>query len=63
MEHLIEVSRMLEGALENDMVKVKSYAKLLADNLEKDGDKRGARIIRKRLDGSYKNRENILVLD
>lgn len=63
MNYVIEVSKILEGALENDMVKVKSYAKLLAENLEKDGEERAARIIRKRLDGSYKNKENILVLD
>lgn len=63
MNYSIEVAKILEGALENDMLKVKSYASLLVQNLEKDGDERGARIIRRRLDGSYKNDKNIVVAD
>lgn len=63
MDYSIEIIKILEGALENDIHKVISYAELFAENLEKDGEDRKARIIRKRLDGSYKNRENIIVLD
>lgn len=63
MDYSIEITKILEGALENDIPKVISYAELFAENLEKDGEDRKARIIRKRLDGSYKNRENIIVLE
>lgn len=61
MDYSVETIKILEGALENDRVKVEAYAQLLAEKLEKDGEERKAKMIRKRLDGSYKKSENIIV--
>ena len=34
-----EISKIIEGGLSGDRVKVYNYAKVLADNLEDSGDK------------------------
>lgn len=57
--HVTSVAKIIEGALIGDLHKVIAYANLIADSLEKDGDKRAARIIRSRLDGSYKNQPQV----
>jgi hypothetical protein len=59
----VTVGKMLEGALEGDLKKVRAYAELIADNLEKDGEERAARIIRSKLDGTYKTQPKIVTLD
>lgn len=60
---VVIVAKIIEGALEDDKEKVISYSNLLIENLEKDNNHRGARIIRKRLDGSYKDKKSIIVAD
>lgn len=45
--HYSEVLRIIEGATRGDIRKVQSYANLLADKLEADGDKTTAQRIRK----------------
>lgn len=52
---IVTVSKILEGALEGDLSKVKAYAELIIKNLEEEGDERGARVLRCRLDGTYKD--------
>lgn len=49
------VGKILEGHYELDEEKVKSYAELLAQHYDADGEPRAARIIRSKLDGSYKD--------
>jgi len=55
------VSKIIEGALEGDLQKVIDYAELIASNLDKAGDNRTARLIRSRLDGSYKDIPEIIM--
>lgn len=56
------VSKLMEAHDENDEEKFNEYGELIAHRLEMHNNKRGAKIIRKRLDGSYRN-ENIVTLD
>ncbi len=46
---------MIEGHIEGDNNKFFAYANFIADAFEELGEERSARIIRSRLDGSYKN--------
>lgn len=47
MEYSIEVVKIIEGALKKDVDKVRSYTNLLTEKLEKDGDVRFAKRLRK----------------
>ena len=58
---IVIVAKILEGALDNDMLKTKSYAELLLARLEEDGDSRAANIIKNRLNGSYKNMPKVVL--
>ena len=49
MDHLSEVLRILEGALQHNVRKVADYAGLLADKLESDGNAKQATMIRQKL--------------
>lgn len=49
--HLSEVFRIVEGATRGDLQKVKSYAGLLADKLEEDGEANSARWLRQIVEG------------
>ncbi|MDH0364663.1 anti-phage ATPase IteA [Comamonas aquatica] len=49
MQHLSEVLKILDGALKANSSIATSYAGLLADKLENDGEKQQARLIRERL--------------
>lgn len=49
MQHLSEVLKILDGALKANSSMATSYAGLLADKLESDGEKQQARLIRERL--------------
>jgi len=48
------VAKIIEGALDGDLLKVKSYAEHIAQYLDEHNEGRGAKIIRSRLDGTYK---------
>jgi hypothetical protein len=61
--NVVIVGKILEGALEGDMVKVRSYAELAIEKLEGEGKYGGASILRSKLDGSYKNSPNIVIMD
>jgi len=56
------VAKIVEGAMEGDLTKVTAYANHIAEQLEKQGEDRAARIIRKKLDRSYKS-EPVITLD
>ena len=53
---------LISAHMEGNEEKFLSYANFIADAFEEQGDKRGANIIRKRLDGSYKD-NGIVTLD
>lgn len=53
------IAKILEGALEGDLKKVKGYTELIIKDLEKNKDERAARILKCRLDGTYKNQPKV----
>lgn len=55
------VAKIIEGALENDLEKVKAYAEHIAKYLDENNEGRGAKIIRSKLDGSYKNKLKVVL--
>ena len=59
----VMVGKIIEGALDGDIQKVKAYAQLIAEKLEEQDNLRASKIIRSKLDGSYKNSEKIVALD
>lgn len=56
---VVIIGKIVEGALEGDLVKVNAYTKLAIENLESDGDKLGAKILSSKLDGTYKDKSNV----
>ena len=58
---VVIVGKIIEGALKNDINKVKAYSKLAIEHLEKDGDVRGARILKNKLDGTYESLPKIVL--
>ncbi|MBN3174283.1 AAA family ATPase [Pectobacterium brasiliense] len=55
MQHTLEILKVIEGALSNNLTQVTAYSELLASKLEKEGDARTALSIRKKLDSSGTN--------
>lgn len=51
----VTIGKLIEAHLEGDEKKFLSYANFIAEKYEDAGQERSAKIIRKRLDGSYKN--------
>lgn len=58
----ITIGNLISAHLEGDNKKFLSYANFIAESYEERGDELGAKIIRKRMDGSYKN-EPLVTLD
>ena len=53
MISVISVGKMIEAFHEKDEKKFFAYANLVAGNLEKEGNIRGASIVRKRIHNEY----------
>lgn len=58
---IVIVGKIIEGALKNDIDKVKAYSKLAIEHLERDGDTRAARILKSKLDGTYESSLKIVL--
>ena len=56
------IAKIIEGALNGDLLKVKSYAEHIVKYLDKHNEGNGAKIIRSMLDGTYK-KSNKVILD
>lgn len=56
------IGKLIQAHYEGDEEKFKSYAKFIEQAYKDDNNERGARIIHKSIDGSYKN-EHSVVLD
>lgn len=50
---------LISAHMEGDEAKFLSYANFIAEAYEEAGEERSARIIRKRIDGSYKNEPQV----
>lgn len=51
----VSIAHMIEAHLDGDNEKFFAYANFIADAFEEAGEERSAKIIRSRLDGSYKS--------
>lgn len=51
----VTIGKLIEAHYEKDEVKFKAYAEYIADVLKEQEDERGERIIRSRINGTYKN--------
>lgn len=59
----VAIGKLIEAHIEHDEKKFLSYANFIAEAYEEHGDKRSARIIRKKIDGTYKNESKVVALD
>lgn len=59
----VTIGKLIEAHYDKDETKFKAYAEFIADALKEQGDERGERIIRSRIDGSYKNKPKAVMLD
>lgn len=57
------IAKLIEAHMEHDEQKFFSYANFIAESYEEEGEERSARIIRKRIDGTYKNEPQVVTLD
>lgn len=55
----VTIAKLIEAHLEQDEPKFLSYANFIADTYEKNGENLKAKIIRSRLDGSYKDKPQV----
>lgn len=51
----VTIAKLIEAHMEHYEQKFLSYANHIAESYEEQGEERSARIIRKRIDGTYKN--------
>ncbi len=57
----VTIGKLVEAHMEHDEQKFLSYANFIAEAYEKEGDERSARIIRKKIDGTYKNDPKVVL--
>ncbi|MCM1057255.1 MAG: hypothetical protein NC517_06585 [Firmicutes bacterium] len=57
------IAKLIEAHMEHDEQKFLSYANFIAESYEEQGEERKARIIRSRIDGSYKTNPKVVTLD
>ena len=58
---IVSVGKIIEGAMDGDLEKVKSYSLFIAYKLEKQGELSAAKLIRSKLDGSYKYQNKVVI--
>lgn len=59
----VTIGKLIEAHKDGDEEKFNSYAEFIAEAYKEAGEKRKARIIRSRIDGSYKNNPATVTLD
>lgn len=61
MKHInaITIGNLISAHMEKDEEKFLSYANFIAEAYEEAGEERNASIIKKRIDGSYKNEPQV----
>jgi len=58
---VVTIGKLIEAHYEKDETKFKTYAEFIADSFKEQGDERGERIIRSKIDGSYKTRAKVVL--
>lgn len=59
----VTIGKLIEAHYERDEHKFKSYAEFIADVYNEMGEERAERIIRSKIDGTYKNKPVAVTLD
>lgn len=59
----VTIGKLIEAHYEKDECKFKSYAEFIAEAYKERGEERAERIIRSKIDGSYKNKPVVVTLD
>ena len=57
----VTIGKLIQAHYEKDETKFKAYAEFIADALKEQGDERGYRIIRSKIDGSYKDKPKVVL--
>lgn len=59
----VTIGNLIKAHYEKDEHKFKSYAEFIAEAYKEKGEERAERIIRSKIDGSYKNKPLAVILD
>ena len=57
----VTIGKLIEAHYEKDEHKFKSYAEFIAEAYKERGEERAERIIRSRIDGSYKDKPKVII--
>ena len=57
----VTIGKLIEAHYEKDEHKFKAYAEFIANAYKERGEERAERIIRSRIDGSYKNKPKVVI--
>jgi hypothetical protein len=57
----VTIGKLIEAHYEKDEHKFKSYAEFIAEAYNEMGEERAEKIIRSRIDGSYKNKLKVII--
>ena len=57
----VTIGKLIEAHYGKDEHKFKSYAEFIADAYKERGEERAERIIRSRIDGSYKDKPKVII--
>lgn len=59
----VTIGKLIEAHYEKDEYKFKAYAEFIAEAYKERGEERAERIIRSKIDGTYKNKPVAVTLD
>ena len=59
----VTIGKLIEAHYEKDEHKFKAYVEFIAEAYKERGEERAERIIRSKIDGSYKNKSLVVILD
>lgn len=57
----VTIGKLIEAHYEKDEHKFKAYAEFIAEAYKERGEERAERIIRNRIDGSYKDKPKLVI--
>lgn len=57
----VTIGKLIEARMDHDEQKFLSYANFIAEAYEEQGEERSAKIIRSKLDGSYKKQSKVVL--
>lgn len=57
----VTIGKLIEAHMEHDEQKFLSYANFIAEAYEEQGEERSAKIIRSKMDGSYKKQSKVVL--